>query len=160
LHFTERLLKRLEIKGIDFAELTLHVGLGTFRSIDVEDLSKHKMDAEFFSINQMAIDKVNRAKSNKHKVFCIGTTTMRALESSVSAKGELKIVEGWTNLFIHPPHVFHIADAMITNFHLPKSSLLIMIASFAGYDLAMKAYKEAVKKKYRFYSYGDAMLIL
>lgn len=160
LHFTERLLKRLEIKGIDFAELTLHVGLGTFRSIDVEDLSKHKMDAEFFSINQEAIDKVNRAKANKKKVFCIGTTTMRALESAVSAKGELKIVEGWTNKFIHPPHVFNIADAMITNFHLPKSSLLIMIASFAGYDLAMEAYKEAVKKKYRFYSYGDAMLIL
>ncbi|MCB0639723.1 MAG: tRNA preQ1(34) S-adenosylmethionine ribosyltransferase-isomerase QueA [Lewinella sp.] len=160
LHFSPELMKRLEIKGVEFAELTLHIGLGTFRSIDVEDLSKHKMDAEYFKITQAAVDKVNKAKTNDHKVVSVGTTVMRAIETAVSAEYLLKPSEGWTNKFIYPPYEFSIADAMITNFHLPKSSLLIMVCAFGGRDLIMKAYEEAVKEKYRFFSYGDAMLIL
>lgn len=160
LHFSKELVKRLQIKGVEFAPLTLHVGLGTFRNIDVEDLSKHKMDAEYFSVSEQCAEIVNEAKDNKKKVCVVGTTSMRAVESAVSANLRLKSVEGWTNLFIHPPYEFSIADCMITNFHLPKSSLLIMVAAFMGYDLAMKAYKEAVKNKYKFFTYGDAMLIL
>lgn len=160
LHFSKELLKRLEIKGVTFAELTLHVGLGTFRSIDVEDLSKHKMDAEFFQIRAEATAKVNAAKTGKHRVCSVGTTSMRSIESAVSAEGLLKPAEGWTNLFIYPPYDFHIADSMITNFHLPKSSLVIMVAAFGGYELIMEAYKVAIKEKYKFFSYGDAMLIL
>ncbi len=160
LHFSRELLKRLEIKGIEFAELTLHVGLGTFRSIDVEDLSKHKMDAEFFQITQEAVDIVNKSKENRHRICAVGTTSMRSIESAVSAEGMLKPARGWTNLFIYPPYDFHIADAMITNFHLPKSSLLIMVCAFGGYDLVMEAYNQAVKEGYRFFSYGDAMLII
>lgn len=160
LHFSRELMKRLELKGIDFAELTLHVGLGTFRSIDVEDLSKHKMDAEYYRIPKAAADKINTAKDKNGKVCVVGTTSMRSLESSVSATGTVKESEGWTNLFIYPPYNFSIGDAMITNFHLPKTSLVIMIAAFGGFDLVMEAYQEAIKEKYRFYSYGDAMLIL
>ncbi len=160
LHFTEELLKRLEIKGIEFAELTLHIGLGTFRSIDVEDLSKHKMDAEYFKVNSDALEKVNKALQKNRKVCSVGTTSMRSIESAVSAEGMLKEAEGWTNKFIYPPYKFSIANSMITNFHLPKSSLLIMICAFGGYDLIMKAYKEAVKQEYAFFSYGDAMLII
>lgn len=160
LHFSQEVMTRLEIKGITFAEVTLHVGLGTFRSIEVEDLSKHKMDAEYFKINQKAVDTVNRAKRANKRVCAVGTTSMRTIESSVSAESLLKTMEGWTNLFIYPPHKFHIADSMITNFHLPKSSLIIMIAAFLGYEQTMKVYKEAVKEKYRFYTYGDAMLII
>jgi S-adenosylmethionine:tRNA ribosyltransferase-isomerase len=160
LHFSRELMKRLEIKGIDFAELTLHVGLGTFRTIDVEDLSKHKMDAEYFRIPSEAATFVNRAKQSDHRVCAVGTTSMRAIESAVSAEGLLKAAEGWTNRFIFPPYEFSIANSMITNFHLPKSSLLIMICAFGGYELIMQAYEEAVKEEYRFFSYGDAMLIL
>ncbi len=160
LHFSKTLMKKLEIKGINFAEVTLHVGLGTFRSIEVEDLSKHKMDAEFFEVNQEAVDIINKAKSNGKRICSIGTTSMRALESSVTAQGLLKPQSGWTNLFIHPPYDFSIADSMITNFHLPKTSLLILTSAFAGYELAMEAYQVAMKNKYRFYSYGDAMLII
>ncbi len=160
LHFSRSLLKMLEIKGIEFAELTLHIGLGTFRTIDVEDLSKHKMDAEYFKIQEKAVEIVNRAKENDRRVCGVGTTSMRAIESAVSAERMLKTAEGWTNKFIYPPYDFHIANAMITNFHLPKSSLLIMVAAFGGYDLVMEAYQEAIKEKYRFFSYGDAMLIL
>ncbi|MCP3931062.1 MAG: tRNA preQ1(34) S-adenosylmethionine ribosyltransferase-isomerase QueA [Bacteroidetes bacterium] len=161
LHFSRELLKRFEIKGVNFAELTLHVGLGTFRNIEVEDLSKHKMDAEFFRITRDAVDAVNKAKNSNHNRVCaIGTTSMRSIESAVSAEGLLKPAEGWTNKFIFPPYVFSIADAMVTNFHLPKSSLMIMICAFGGYDLIMEAYKIAVKEKYKFFSYGDAMLIL
>lgn len=160
LHYSRELLKRLEIKGVDFAELTLHVGLGTFRSIDVEDLSKHKMDAEYFRVTEESVQTVNRATQSKHKVCAVGTTSMRAIESAVSAEGLLKQAEGWTNKFIYPPYEFHIADAMVTNFHLPKSSLLIMICAFGGFDLVMEAYQQAIKEKYRFFSYGDAMLIL
>ncbi len=160
LHFSRELMKRLEIKGIDFAELTLHVGLGTFRTIDVEDLSKHKMDAEYFRIPSDAVNLVNRAKQAEKHVCAVGTTSMRAIETSVSAEGLLKPAEGWTNKFIFPPYDFSIANSMITNFHLPKSSLLIMICAFGGYELIMEAYEEAVKEKYRFFSYGDAMLIM
>ncbi|MEM7104401.1 MAG: tRNA preQ1(34) S-adenosylmethionine ribosyltransferase-isomerase QueA [Bacteroidota bacterium] len=160
LHFSRELLKRFELKGIEFPEITLHVGLGTFRNIEVEDLSKHKMDAEYFKVNQQAVDLVNRSKGKDKKVCAVGTTSMRAIESAVSATGTLKTAEGWTNLFIYPPFNFNIANAMITNFHVPKSSLLIMVCAFGGYDNVMNAYKEAVKEKYRFYSYGDAMLLI
>lgn len=160
LHFSKHLLKRLEIKGIDFAELTLHIGLGTFNPVEVEDLSKHKMDSEEVVISQEAVDRVNNAKMQKRKVCSVGTTVMRALESSVSSEGLLNPYEGWTNKFIFPPYEFSIADAMVTNFHLPKSTLLMMISAFAEHDLITEAYELAVKEKYRFYSYGDAMLIL
>lgn len=160
LHFSKELLKRFEIKGVDFAKLTLHVGIGTFRDIEVEDLSKHKMDAEYFKVTESCVEKVNRAKDANKKVCAVGTTSMRAIESAVSATRQLKSQEGWTNLFIHPPYEFSIANAMITNFHLPKSSLIIMVAAFGGYDLIMKAYEEAVKEKYKFFAYGDAMLVI
>jgi S-adenosylmethionine:tRNA ribosyltransferase-isomerase len=160
LHFSRQLMKRLEIKGIDFTELTLHVGLGTFRPVDVEDLTKHKMDSEQLYIPEHTADRVNKAKENKKKVCAIGTTVTRGLESAVSVERKLKPYDGWTNKFIFPPHEFSIPDAMITNFHTPKSTLLMMVSAYGGYDLMMKAYKEAIKKKYRFYSYGDAMLIL
>lgn len=160
LHFSKHLLKRLEIKGIDFAKITLHIGLGTFNPVEVEDLSKHKMDSEELIITQEACDVVNKAKQNKHKVCAVGTTSMRALESSVSSNSTLNPYEGWTNKFIFPPYDFSIADCMVTNFHMPKSTLLMMISAFTGHDLMMKAYGEAVKEGYKFYSYGDAMLIL
>lgn len=160
LHFSRELMKRLEIKGAELAEVTLHVGLGTFRSIDVEDLSKHKMDAEYYSISEKAANSVNRAKEGNHRICAVGTTSMRTIESSVSATGLLKPSEGWTNTFIYPPYDFSIANSMITNFHLPKTSLIIMIAAFGGFELIMEAYQEAIKEKYRFFSYGDAMLII
>ncbi|HMR85644.1 MAG TPA: tRNA preQ1(34) S-adenosylmethionine ribosyltransferase-isomerase QueA [Niabella sp.] len=160
LHFSRELIKRLEIKGIRFAEITLHTGLGTFRPIEVEDLSKHKMDAEYFRIDEQACKIVNKVKETGHRICSIGTTTMRAMESSFTAQKLLKPSEGWTNMFIHPPYEFNIADALVTNFHLPKTSLMIMTSAFAGYDLAIEAYKKAIKDKYRFFSYGDALLIL
>jgi S-adenosylmethionine:tRNA ribosyltransferase-isomerase len=160
LHFTPELMKRLELKGVDFAEVTLHVGLGTFRSIEVEDLSKHKMDAEYVRIDKHAAEIVNKAKMADKRICAVGTTSMRAVETAVSANKLLKPEEGWTNLFIHPPYEFSICNAMVTNFHLPKTSLIIMVAAFAGYDLTMEAYKKAIKDKYRFFSYGDAMLII
>lgn len=160
LHFSRELLKRLELKGIDFAEVTLHVGLGTFRQVEVEDLTKHKMDSEQTIIPAKTAEIVNKAKVNKKKVCAIGTTSMRAIESSVSTDNLLKPFDGWTNKFIFPPYDFSVADCMVTNFHTPLSTLLMMISAFAGHDLMMKAYKEAIKEKYRFYSYGDAMLIL
>jgi S-adenosylmethionine:tRNA ribosyltransferase-isomerase len=160
LHFSRELMKRLEIKGVNFAEITLHIGLGTFRSIDVEDLSKHKMDAEFFRIPLSAAEAVNKSKEKGGKICAVGTTSMRSIESAVSSNGMLKPAEGWTNLFIYPPFDFSIANSMITNFHLPKSSLLIMICAFGGYELVMEAYQEAIKRDYKFFSYGDAMLII
>lgn len=160
LHFSKNLLKKMEIKGIDFAYVTLHVGLGTFRSVEVEDLTKHKMDSEEAEVDDVAAEIVNSAKKNKKKIIAVGTTSMRTIETSVSTDGFLKSHKGWTNKFIFPPYDFKIADAMITNFHTPESTLLMMTAAFGGYDLIMKAYKEAIKEKYRFYSYGDAMLII
>lgn len=160
LHFSKHLMKRLEIKGVEFAEVTLHVGLGTFNPVEVEDLSKHKMDSEEMVIDQHACDVVNKAKSNKKRVCAIGTTTMRAMESSVSSSRTLNPFSGWTNKFIYPPYDFSVADCMVTNFHTPKSTLLMMISAFCGHDLMRKAYDEAIKEGYKFYSYGDAMLIL
>ncbi len=160
LHFSKELLTRFEIKGVDLAELTLHVGLGTFRSIDVEDLSKHKMDAEYYQIIDETAQLINKAKDAKKRICSIGTTSMRSLESSISATKHLKASEGWTNLFIYPPFEFNIANCMVTNFHLPKTSLMIMVCAFANYDLIKEAYDMAIKEKYRFFSYGDAMLIL
>jgi S-adenosylmethionine:tRNA ribosyltransferase-isomerase len=160
LHFSRELLKRLELKGVNFAEVTLHVGLGTFRSVEVEDLTKHKMDSEQIVIPESATKVVNDGIERKKKVCAVGTTVMRTIESSVSANGHLKPFDGWTNKFIFPPYDFSVANCMITNFHTPESTLLMMICAFGGYDLVMKAYKEAVEQKYRFYSYGDAMLIL
>jgi S-adenosylmethionine:tRNA ribosyltransferase-isomerase len=160
LHFSKHLLKRLEIKGVNFAELTLHVGLGTFAPVEVEDLSKHKMESEQVIIPEEAAKVVNRAIDEKKKVCAVGTTCMRAIESSVSADGHLNSYNGWTNKFIHPPFEFSIANCMVTNFHTPKSTLIMMVSAFAGHNFMMKAYKEAIKEKYKFYSYGDAMLIL
>ena len=160
LHFSKELIKRSEILGIRFAEVTLHTGLSTFRPIEVEDLSKHKMDAEYFKIDEDACRIINTAKQNGRRVCSIGTTAMRAMESSVTAQRLLKPAEGWTNHFIHPPYNFNIADSLVTNFHLPKTSLLIMSCAFAGYELAMEAYKKAIKDKYRFFSYGDALLFI
>ena len=160
LHFSKHLLKRLQIKGVNLSELTLHVGLGTFNPVEVEDLSKHKMDSEELFINQSAVDIVNQAKLNKKKVCAVGTTVMRGLESSVSSIGTLNPYVGWTHKFIFPPYDFNIANSLITNFHMPKSTLLMMVSAFAGHDFMMDAYQEAIKKKYRFYSYGDAMLII
>ena len=160
LHFSKHLLKRLQIKGVNLAELTLHVGLGTFNPVEVEDLSKHKMDSEELMINDEVVKIVNTTKQNKRKVCAVGTTVMRGLESSVSSTGTLNPYVGWTHKFIFPPYEFSIANSLITNFHMPKSTLLMMVSAFAGYDFMMEAYNEAVKEKYRFYSYGDAMLIL
>lgn len=160
LHFSRELMKRLELKGINFAEVTLHVGLGTFRPVEVEDLTKHKMDSEQVIIPEKCATIVNNAKKAKKRVCAVGTTSMRAVETSVSTDGLLKPYDGWTNKFIFPPYEFSIADCMITNFHTPLSTLLMMISAFAGHDLMMQAYREAVENKYRFYSYGDAMLII
>ena len=160
LHFSKHLLKRLQIKGIDLAEITLHVGLGTFSPVEVEDLSKHKMDSEELFIDIAASNCVNNALKNKNKICAVGTTVMRGLESSVSSMGTLNPYKGWTHKFIFPPYKFSIADSLITNFHMPKSTLLMMVSAFCGHDFMMEAYSEAVKKKYRFYSYGDAMLII
>lgn len=160
LHFSKELIKRLEIQGIRFAEVTLHTGLGTFRQIEVEDLSKHKMDAEYYRVDATACAIVNKAKEGKNRICSIGTTTMRAMETSYTAQKLLKPSEGWTNHFIHPPYNFNVADSLVSNFHLPKSSLMIMACAFAGYDLMMDAYQKAIKDKYRFFSYGDAMLII
>ncbi len=160
LHFSKHLLKRLEIKGVDFAEVTLHVGLGTFSPVEVEDLSKHKMDSEEAYITKDATEAINKAKLERRRVCAVGTTVMRVLESAVSSDQTLNEFGGWTNKFIFPPYDFNIANCMITNFHTPKSTLLMMVSAFAGHDFMKKAYEEAVKEKYRFYTYGDAMLIL
>ena len=160
LHFSKELMKRLELKGINFAEVTLHVGLGSFRNVEVEDLSKHKMDSEEMYIDEAATIIVNKAKLERKKIIAVGTTTMRAIESSFSTEGLLKEYSGWTNKFIYPPYDFRVANALVTNFHMPMSTLLIMVSAFAGHDFLMEAYKEAVKEKYRFFTYGDAMLVI
>jgi S-adenosylmethionine:tRNA ribosyltransferase-isomerase len=160
LHFSKHLLKRLEIKGVHLPEITLHVGIGTFNPVEVEDLSKHKMDSEQYFIEDAVVETINETKKNKKRVCAVGTTVIRSLESSVTADGNLRPFEGWTNKFIFPPYDFKIANALVTNFHTPKSTLLMLVAAFGGYDLIMKAYQEAIKEKYRFYSYGDSMLII
>ena len=160
LHFTRQLLKRLQIKGVDMTYVTLHIGLGTFRPVDVEDLTKHKMDSENFIVTREAVEIVNKALDNKKRVCAVGTTTMRALESAVSANNRLKPRDGWTDKFIFPPYEFKICNAMITNFHMPESTLLMMAAAFGGFEYVMEAYKVAKKEKYKFLTYGDAMLII
>ena len=160
LHFSRELLKRLEIKGLKFAEITLHVGLGNFRTVDVEDLTKHKMDSERIIIPNKAVDIVNNAKDDKKRICAVGTTVLRTLESSVSTTGYLKPYDGWTNKFIFPPYEFSVPSTMISNFHLPLSTLLMMVSAFAGYDFLFEAYNNAIKEKYRFGTYGDAMLII
>ncbi len=160
LHFSRELLKRLEIVGVEFAEITLHVGLGNFRNVDVEDLTKHKVDSERIIITDEASAMINKAKDRRSRICAVGTTVVRTLESSVSTSGLVKPFNGWTNKFIFPPYEFKVPDMLISNFHLPYSTLLMMVSAFAGYNLSFDAYKMAVKEKYRFGTYGDAMLIL
>jgi S-adenosylmethionine:tRNA ribosyltransferase-isomerase len=160
LHFSRELLKRLEIVGVEFAEITLHVGLGNFRNVDVEDLTKHKVDSERIIISEEASVLINKAKERKSRICAVGTTVVRTLESSVSTSGMVKPFNGWTNKFIFPPYDFKVPDMLVSNFHLPYSTLLMMVSAFAGYNLMFDAYRTAVKEKYRFGTYGDAMLIL
>ena len=160
MHFSKQLLKRLEIRGCEFAFITLHVGLGNFRTVDVEDLTKHKMDSERIIIDEEAVRIVNAAKDRKNKICAVGTTVTRTLESSVSTTGYLKSFDGWTNKFIFPPYDFKIPDMMVSNFHLPLSTLLMMVSAFAGYKFLLESYKLAIKEKYRFGTYGDAMLVI
>lgn len=160
MHFTKQLVKRMEIIGADMTPITLHIGLGSFRPVEVEDLTKHKMDSENFFVKKDTVDIVNKALDNKKRICSVGTTSMRALESSVSANGRLKEREGWTDKFIFPPYEFKICNALISNFHMPESTLLMMACAFGGYDLMMDAYQTAIKENYQFFSYGDAMLII
>ncbi|WP_075603870.1 tRNA preQ1(34) S-adenosylmethionine ribosyltransferase-isomerase QueA [Saccharicrinis aurantiacus] len=160
MHFSRELMKRLEIIGVNFSEVTLHAGLGNFRSVDVEDLTKHKMDSEQIFITDEACDIINKGKDQRRKICAVGTTVMRTIETSVSTFGHVKPFEGWTNKFIFPPYEFRVANCMVTNLHLPLSTLMMMGAAFAGYDHLMNAYAVAVKEKYRFGTYGDALLII
>ena len=160
LHFSRELMKRLELIGVNFAEITLHVGLGNFRAIEVEDLTKHKMDSEELIIEESSANVINKAKETRKKVVAVGTTTVKAMETAVSISGKVKPFKGWTNKFIFPPYECTVPDAMITNLHLPMSSMMMMASAFAGYDFLLEAYREAIKEKYKFFTYGDAMLIL
>lgn len=160
LHFSRELMKRMEIKGIDFSFITLHAGLGNFREIDVEDLTKHKTDSEQMLVDEEAVRIINRAKDENRQVCAVGTTVMRAIESTVSTDGHLKTYDGWTNKFIFPPYDFTVATSMVSNFHMPLSTLLMIVAAFGGYDYVMNAYDVALKEDYRFGTYGDAMLII
>lgn len=160
LHFSRELMKRLEIKGIEFAFVTLHSGLGNYREIDVEDLTKHKMDSEQLEITPATADIVNKAKDEGRRICAVGTSVMRSIETIVSTDGHLKPNGGWTNKFIFPPYEFGVADSLVTNFHLPQSTLLMMTTAFGGYDRIMDLYDVAVKEGYRFGTYGDAMLII
>jgi S-adenosylmethionine:tRNA ribosyltransferase-isomerase len=160
LHFTEKLLTKLKKKGVEVVPVILHIGLGTFRPVEVEDLTKHKMDSEYYEITAHSADKINKAISGKHNVFVVGTSTARALETSITADGFVKPGRGWTDKFIYPPYDFKVTDKLITNFHQPESTLLMLTCAFAGTDFVMKAYKKALKENYKFLSYGDAMLLL
>ncbi len=160
LHFSRELMKRMEIKGVDSGFLTLHSGLGNYREIDVEDLTKHRMDSEQMEVNDQLVDLVNTAKDKEKRVCSIGTSTLRAIESTVGMNGHIKPYTGWTNKFIFPPYDFTVCNALVSNFHLPYSVMLMMVAAFGGYDEVINAYEVAVKEKYRFGAYGDAMLII
>ena len=160
LHFSREMMKRLEIAGVTFSEITLHTGLGNFRSIEVEDLTKHKMDSEEMFITEGSANVINNSWENKHKVVAVGTTSLKALETAVSITGKVKPFKGWTNKFIFPPYEFRTANALVTNFHLPYSPMYMMVSAYMGYDFAKKVYQTAVKEKYNFFTYGDAMLIL
>lgn len=160
LHFSRELVTRLEIKGVRKAFITVHSGLGNFREIDVEDLTKHRMDAEQMEASQQLVDTVNAAKDAGHRVCAVGTSVLRGIASAVSMGGHMKTFEGWTNKFIFPPYDFTVATSFLTNFHMPYSTMLMMTAAFGGYELVMRAYEEAIAEKYRFGCYGDAMLII
>jgi S-adenosylmethionine:tRNA ribosyltransferase-isomerase len=160
LHFTPKLLTKVEKKGIHIVPVILHIGLGSFRPVEVEDLTKHKMDSEYYEVSAKSSETINKAILSKHNVFVVGTSTARALETSVTADGLVKPNRGWTDKFIYPPYDFKVIDKLITNFHYPESTLLMLVSAFAGLDLTMKAYKRALKENYRLLSYGDAMLIL
>jgi S-adenosylmethionine:tRNA ribosyltransferase-isomerase len=159
-HFSKPLLKKLEKKGVKLAYVTLHIGLGTFRPIMVEDLTRHQMDSEYFNIPVETADIINNAKKKKRRVICVGTSTIRTLETVVTSGFKVTPRKGWTDKFVYPPYDFKMCDSIITNFHQPQSTLMMLVAAFAKKDFALKAYKEAIKKKYRFYSYGDAMIII
>ncbi len=160
LHFSRELMKRMEIKGIDARFLTLHIGLGSYRDIDVEDLTKHRMDSEQLEVSEQLAEDVNNTRDAGHKICAIGTSVLRAMESTVGMNGHIKPFSGWTNKFIFPPYDFSTADALVTNFHMPYSVMLMLTAAFGGYDQVMDAYQTAVKEKYQFGAYGDAMLII
>jgi S-adenosylmethionine:tRNA ribosyltransferase-isomerase len=160
LHFTKPLLKKIESKGIKLAYVTLHVGLGTFRTVEVEDLTKHRMDSEFYEITQQTADIINKCIAHKGKIIAVGTSTTRALESSFTTENLVKPAKGWTDKFIFPPYNFKVVNRLVTNFHLPSSTLLMLVSAFAERDFVMKAYKKAIKENFRFYSYGDAMFII
>lgn len=160
LHFSRELMKRMEIKGIDFAYITLHCGLGNFRNTDVEDLTKHKMDSEQMHVDETCCRIVNTAKDQNHKIIAVGTTVQRALEACVGTDSRIKPFEGWTNKFIFPPYEFSVADAMLSNFHLPESTLLMLTAAFGNFDHVIDAYHVALKEDYRFGPFGDVMLII
>lgn len=160
MHFSRELMKRLEIKGIDFSEITLHTGLGNFRPIEVEDLTKHKVDSEEMYISEKTANRVNEAITNNKRICAVGTTSVKALESAVSITGLIKPFKGWTNKFIFPPYEIKVPNAMITNFHLPMSPMMMMVSSYLGYEYIFDVYEEAIKEKYKFFTYGDAMLII
>lgn len=160
LHFSRELMKRLEIKGVDFAEITLHTGLGNFRPIEVEDLTKHKVDSEEMYIPEKTADRVNEAKLSGKRICAIGTTSVKALETAVSITGLIKPYKGWTNKFIFPPYEVKVPNALVTNFHLPMSPMMMMVAAYVGYEFIFDVYEEAIKEKYKFFTYGDAMLVI
>jgi S-adenosylmethionine:tRNA ribosyltransferase-isomerase len=160
LHFTQKLLSKVEKKGIEVVPVILHIGLGTFRPVEVEDLTKHRMDSEYFEITSKSAETINKTISSRHNVFAVGTSTARALETSVTAEALVKPGRGWTDKFIYPPYTFRVVNKLITNFHQPESTLLMLVSAFAEPDFVLKAYKKALKDKYKFLSYGDAMLIL
>ena len=159
LHFTPELLKEIEEKGVDIARVTLHVGLGTFRPVKVDDVENHHMHSEFYMIDEEAAEKINRAKENGRKVICVGTTSCRTIESAADENGKLKACSGWTEIFIYPGYQFKVLDELITNFHLPESTLVMLVSALAGREHVLAAYEEAVKERYRFFSFGDAMFI-
>lgn len=160
LHFTQELLERVRAKGVDIAYVTLHVGLGTFRPVKVDDVTKHKMHSEHYEVPQATADIIKRTKERGGRVISVGTTSCRTLESVAKEHGEVVACEGWTDIFIYPPYEFKVLDGLITNFHLPESTLIMLVSAFAGYDNVMNAYKEAVEQRYRFFSFGDAMFII
>lgn len=160
LHFTNDMLKKIEKRGVNIVPIVLHLGLGSFRPVVVEDLSRHKMDSEYYEITEQAAETINQTMRNKHKVIAVGTSVVRAIETNVTSEGWAKAGHGWTDKFIYPPYDFKIVDRMITNFHLPSSTLLMLVCAFAPRDLIFKAYRKAIRDKFMFYSYGDAMLIL
>lgn len=159
LHFTPELLEKIEKKGVDIARVTLHVGLGTFRPVKVDEITDHHMHSEFFQIEEEAATKINRAKDTEKKVICVGTTSCRTVESAADETGHLKACSGWTEIFIYPGYQFKVLDSLITNFHLPESTLVMLVSALAGREHVLAAYEEAVKERYRFFSFGDAMLI-